>query len=200
MSAACCRVGREGFCSQISGRKGNEAVEDVRGRLKTTLEFFEIDCGRFPTTTEGLRLLVSPSTNVQNWHGPYLDPPVVPEDPWGNEYVYRFPGVYSTNGFDVYSLGPDGVSKTGGNDPDDIGNWEKPFHQSILKSDFLWEDVQVLPLIIPLLLGVRIIAGIVSQRVRAIAADNRAVDWIWVLISIVAILSFIMPVVVDRAE
>ena len=40
----------------------------------------------------------------------------------GHEYVYRCPGIHDTNGYDLYSLGPDGVGKTG----DDIGNWQTP--------------------------------------------------------------------------
>jgi general secretion pathway protein G len=55
--------------------------------------------------------------NVKNWHGPYIKRGV-PNDPWGQPYVYRFPG---TNGmdYDLYSLGPDGRE---GND--DIVNWQ----------------------------------------------------------------------------
>ena len=41
-------------------------------------------------------------------------------DPWGNSYLYKFPGIHNTNGFDVYSLGPHGK---GGNEA--IGNWEQ---------------------------------------------------------------------------
>jgi hypothetical protein len=48
----------------------------------------------------------------------------IPEDVWGHEYVYHFPGKHHTNGYDIYSLGPDGVSKSGGEDPDDIANWQ----------------------------------------------------------------------------
>ena len=58
------------------------------------------------------------------WHGPYLDA-AIPKDPWGHDYVYACPGVHNTNGFDVYSLGPDGASKSGGEDYDNISNWPK---------------------------------------------------------------------------
>src|ERR1019366_1384158 len=37
-------------------------------------------------------------------------------DPWGNAYVYRFPGSHNPDSFDLYSLGEDGISKTCGSD------------------------------------------------------------------------------------
>jgi general secretion pathway protein G len=73
--------------------------------FKTSLDAFEVDCGRFPTTEEGLRALVEQPAGVQNWHG-YMK--TVPNDPWGNPYVYRYPGTMDPNGYDVYSMGPDG--------------------------------------------------------------------------------------------
>jgi general secretion pathway protein G len=85
--------------------------------IKTALNAFEIDTGRYPTTEEGLTALVSQPSGVQNWHG-YLDN--VPKDPWGNPYQFRSPGQHNPEGFDVYSFGPDGRE---GND--DIGNWNQ---------------------------------------------------------------------------
>ncbi|HWL92518.1 MAG TPA: type II secretion system protein GspG [Phycisphaerae bacterium] len=41
-------------------------------------------------------------------------------DPWNQEYRYTAPGIRNTNGFDLWSIGPDGI---GGSD-DDIVNWE----------------------------------------------------------------------------
>jgi general secretion pathway protein G len=37
----------------------------------------------------------------------------VPLDPWGNEYVYRNPGKFKTDGYDLYSLGPKGEEGEG---------------------------------------------------------------------------------------
>ena len=56
---------------------------------------------------------------VQNYHGPYIDAGAL-VDPWGHEYVYRYPGSHNSTGFDVFSMGPDG--REGG---DDITNWTK---------------------------------------------------------------------------
>ena len=75
-----------------------------------------MDTGYFP---KSLTNLIQQSSDITNWHGPYLDPPKVPVDPWGDEYVYEFPGKHNTNGYDLSSAGPDG--KRG--NYDDIGNW-----------------------------------------------------------------------------
>jgi general secretion pathway protein G len=42
----------------------------------------------------------------------------LPVDPWKNPYQYRYPGTKNTDGYDVFSFGPDGVESA-----DDIGNW-----------------------------------------------------------------------------
>jgi general secretion pathway protein G len=43
----------------------------------------------------------------------------VPADPWGRQYQYSNPGKHNTDGYDVWSLGPDGADGT----DDDVGNW-----------------------------------------------------------------------------
>jgi general secretion pathway protein G len=89
--------------------------------IKSALKMFEMNCDRFPTTEEGLPALVEPPGNLPGWKGPYLDPPMVPLDPWQRLYQYRCPGMHS-NDFDLYSFGPDG--QDGGDD--DIDNWSQP--------------------------------------------------------------------------
>lgn len=89
------------------------------GNLETALEAFEIDVGRFPTSEEGIRALVQAPGNVRNWRGPYIKRGV-PNDPWGNPYVYRYPGRHNVDEYDLYSLGPDGREST-----DDINNWSQ---------------------------------------------------------------------------
>jgi general secretion pathway protein G len=83
--------------------------------LETALTGFEVDCGRFPTSDEGLQALVQQPANVQNWKS-YMKQ--IPKDPWGNPYVYRAPGTHNPQEFDLFSMGPDGRE---GND--DIDNW-----------------------------------------------------------------------------
>jgi hypothetical protein len=42
-------------------------------------------------------------------------------DAWGYPMRYRFPGIRNPQGYDIYSIGPDGHDDGGEND--DIGNW-----------------------------------------------------------------------------
>jgi hypothetical protein len=78
----------------------------------------------YPTQAQGLAALCTKPEEIDSslWGGPYFDR--LPKDPWGNDYVYVFPGKNSSEGFDLYSLGEDGKSATGGNDPDDVNNWD----------------------------------------------------------------------------
>ena len=97
----------------------------------TALDAFKFDCGRLPSTAEGLVALTTRPRNITEaqWHGPYLDA-ALPQDAWGHDYVYRCPGIHNTNGFDLYSLGPDGKTKSDGEDPDDVANWpQRKAHQ-----------------------------------------------------------------------
>ena len=91
------------------------AQADINGGIKSALGQYEVDIGFYP---KGLNdLLVAPA-NAKNWHGPYLDK--LPVDPWGNPYVYYFPGKHNPNGYDLLSIGPDQKEGT----EDDIGNWQ----------------------------------------------------------------------------
>lgn len=87
-------------------------------RLEVALDAFEVDTGRYPTNEEALGGLINEPSNVRGWMGPYIRRGV-PNDPWGNPYVYRYPGRHNQNGYDLYSFGPDGREGT----EDDIDNW-----------------------------------------------------------------------------
>ena len=86
--------------------------------LGVALGAFEVDNGRYPTTSEGLGALSTAPGGLTNWKGPYIERPVV-NDPWGNPYVYACPGTHNPDGYDLHSFGPDGQDGT----EDDIDNW-----------------------------------------------------------------------------
>jgi general secretion pathway protein G len=87
--------------------------------IEGAIDQFEVDCGRFPTNDEGVGALVQAPGNVQSWRGPYIKRGI-PSDPWGNAYVYRYPGTNNPSSYDLFSMGPDGRE---GND--DITNWQQ---------------------------------------------------------------------------
>ncbi len=84
--------------------------------IKTALDAFEVDNGFYP---KNLQDLLQQPNNAKNWHGPYLDK--LPVDPWGNPYLYYYPGKHNQNSYDLLSVGPDGKEGS----EDDIGNWSK---------------------------------------------------------------------------
>ncbi len=107
------------FTARAEQARNSAAKTDI-ANIETALKMFEIDCGRYPTTEEGLRALLEPPPNVKGWQRAYLEKGL-PVDPWGNPYQYRCPGQHNPDGFDLYSFGPDSQDENGGGD--DIGNW-----------------------------------------------------------------------------
>jgi|GEM_PF-47161 len=94
----------------------------VSTSMKMPLTQYRMDMGDYPSTEEGLQaLLTAPQNNGDRWKGPYLEVKgnKLPVDPWGEAYIYRYPGVKNKLSFDLYSKGPDKIDGT----PDDIGNW-----------------------------------------------------------------------------
>ena len=86
--------------------------------LSTSLNNFEVECGRFPTTEEGLNALLAAPASATGWHGPYIEASAL-KDPWEQPFVYQYPGTHNPSGFDLFSAGPDKQTGT----QDDIGNW-----------------------------------------------------------------------------
>ena len=88
--------------------------------MKTAMTTYKIQMGDFPSTEEGLNALIAaPASKADRWQGPYIDGKM-PLDPWGRPYQYRYPGTKNKSGYDLWSMGPDGVDGT----DDDIGNWQ----------------------------------------------------------------------------
>ncbi len=83
--------------------------------LRTALDTFRLDVGRYPTTDEGLDLLTNPPADPElraRWKGPYLED-ALPKDPWGHPYNY----IYSGSGnppFALYSYGAEGKPSADG--------------------------------------------------------------------------------------
>ncbi|GHC65447.1 type II secretion system protein GspG [Gemmobacter tilapiae] len=96
------------------GRAKSRAAQVQLSNLKSALQLFYIDEGRFPTEAEGILALVTAPSGLDSWKGPYVENAEVLNDPWGRPFIYRAPGQ---NGpFDLQSYGRDGVA--GGNSED----------------------------------------------------------------------------------
>jgi general secretion pathway protein G len=113
---------------RVSKRPEDARVTKARveiANLEQALEMYYLDTGTYPTTEQGLNALVQePSSGgVSGWRDEgYLSKSKVPDDPWGNPYVYVSPGVHNRD-YDLYSRGKDGVEGGEGYDAD-ITNWE----------------------------------------------------------------------------
>lgn len=83
----------------LAESKMKQAKTDLH-TIENCLDLYKLEKGRYPTTEEGLPALVAAGKckNVK--------------DPWGNEYVYLYPGQLHPDSFDIKSYGGDG--KPGG--------------------------------------------------------------------------------------
>lgn len=90
--------------------------------LQSSLDLYRLDSGIYPSTDQGLQALVEkPAVGEipNNWkEGGYIDK--IPQDPWGNNYVYISPGVHGD--YDLYSYGADGEEGGEGRNAD-IQSW-----------------------------------------------------------------------------
>ena len=61
--------------------------------FKTALGTYKLDTSMFPTTEQGLLALRLKPAEVEQWNGPYMQIDI-PKDPWGHDYLYKFPGEH----------------------------------------------------------------------------------------------------------
>ena len=71
--------------------------------IAQTLKMFKLDTSSYPTTEEGLKILVDKK---------YFEDAKLPKDAWANEFIY----IATEGAFDLVSLGADKKENT----PDDI--------------------------------------------------------------------------------
>ena len=99
-----------------------KAKADIR-LLEQAMEMYRLDLMDYPDEQDGLAALKSAPAGLSNpglyRKGGYVK--FLPKDPWGNDYIYKYPGE---NGVvDLISYGADG--ETGGEGlAADIVNWE----------------------------------------------------------------------------
>ena len=109
----------------VIGRVDDAQITKAKAEIsniENALKFYRLDNFAYPSTEQGLDALVTKPAdpNIKNWKaGGYLSR--VPNDPWGNPYLYLNPG--NKGEIDIYTLGADG--RPGGEGINgDIGNWD----------------------------------------------------------------------------
>ena len=108
---------------QVMKRLGDAKTKAAKiqiEELSSALEMYKIDTNRYPTTEQTLQALVQQPAGVDGWNGPYLRKNFVPQDPWKNNYNYRYPGRNAE--YEIYSLGADG-SEGGEKENKDVLSW-----------------------------------------------------------------------------
>jgi general secretion pathway protein G len=83
-----------------SQAKPTQAKSDINAFL-SALSFYKINKGHYPSSQEGLQALVTVKAMSK-----------ITQDPWGRDYVYRFPGKINTAEPEIISLGEDGKEGT----------------------------------------------------------------------------------------
>ncbi len=111
-------------------QRGDQAKIDLvksaigrNGSIGSALMNYRADVGTYP---EELQALYERPSDIDEdsgkWRGPYMQgTPEELKDPWGNEYVYKYPGEFHSDSYDLWSVGIDGQDGT----DDDITNWTK---------------------------------------------------------------------------
>lgn len=107
-------IGRVGESKQTSAKAQIEL-------LATAIDVYKLDTGKYPTQDSGLSALITKPDAVKNWKGPYLNKEKIPKDPWGVDFIYKYPGEHGD--YDIISYGAD--ENDGGTGEDkDVVSWE----------------------------------------------------------------------------
>jgi general secretion pathway protein G len=100
---------------------GNLAEAKVRtaradvAKISEAVDTYKVLRGRYPSTEEGLTLLLQEKILKPNKNGKLVDP-------WEREYIYLSPGQVHQDAYDVKSLGADGAAGGEGENADVVNN------------------------------------------------------------------------------
>ena len=93
---------------QQLGSSRQKVAQQTIARLGSFLEVYRLDVGSYPTSEQGLAVLINRPSGVRGWNGPYIRGDQGALDPWGNAFVYRSPSQRPGREYDLISLGSDG--------------------------------------------------------------------------------------------
>lgn len=105
------KLARKYILRSSHGEPHVECFSDISA-LTLSLDSFEVDVGRYPTSHEGLAALYeAPPGTESRWRGPYLKQGHF-RDPWGHPYLY-YPCLKAPHdSYRLVSCGPDGIEGT----------------------------------------------------------------------------------------
>jgi general secretion pathway protein G len=103
----------------LSRAKSDAAKVQVQN-IASILDLYRLEVGSYPSEDEGLDALLEPPPDAPRWNGPYVKKRDALIDPWGQTYLYRYPGEHGA--YDLYSLGAD-QSEGGEGEDQDVTSW-----------------------------------------------------------------------------
>lgn len=107
--------------SRLSASKPTVTKQQIHNAT-LALQNFYLDVGRYPTTEEGLGVLVE-KKGIEKSKAPYFERLGIPKDGWGAELKYAAPASKEGFEYEVFSLGAD--AKAGGEgDNADLYSWK----------------------------------------------------------------------------
>lgn len=78
------------FSQKADQAKADQARIGV-GTLQSALQLYRVHNGKYPTTDQGLKALLTAPGDLKSWRGPYTEENKL-KDPWNNEYTYESDG------------------------------------------------------------------------------------------------------------
>jgi general secretion pathway protein G len=102
------------------GKAKTDAATAQVLNIASILDLYKLDVGRYPDEQEGLEVLMERPPDAARWNGPYVKRRDALVDPWGNLFIYRYPGEHGE--YDLYSLGADQVEGGEGENAD-VSSW-----------------------------------------------------------------------------
>lgn len=109
-----------GFLQRFEKAKKDSTRQSLRN-IKTAITTYQLDVGQYP---QRLRDLIKKPTDeavAKKWESKYLDVEEVPNDSWGNKFLYKLtPGAEKP--YELFSYGPNGK---GGPKEERISVWDR---------------------------------------------------------------------------
>jgi len=98
----------------LAEAKVSTAKSDI-AKISDGVDTYKVLRGHFPTTEQGLNVLIQEKILKANKNGKVLDP-------WDREYIYLAPGQAHADAYDVKSYGADGAPGGEGENADLVNN------------------------------------------------------------------------------
>lgn len=88
--------------------KKRTATSTMRG-FKDAISSYQMDVGQLPQSLKDLIVQPRDEKAKKKWEGKYIDKEEIPEDPWGENFIYKVGASGGKHPYELYSRGPSGA-------------------------------------------------------------------------------------------